>query len=139
MAKQEQTNFNILKQLSRERIRESRILFAKRKFSGAYYLAGYSIELALKAYYCKQMSFPPKDTKDLYCHNLETLLLSCGLKESLLNDIKTNHDLGAKWGVITKWSEESRYLITKKEITRDFLDAIDNKRYGILIWIMKKL
>ena len=139
MANQDQVDYNVLKKLSKDRIREARILLANKKFSGAYYLAGYSIELALKAYYCKQMLFPPKDTEDLYCHNLEALLQSCGLKDMLSKDMKNNSDLGAKWGVIARWSEQSRYKITEGLIARDFLDAIDNKKCGILIWIMKKL
>ena len=52
-----------LETLSETRIREAELLFNDDKFGGAYYLAGYSIECALKACICKQVKefdFPNK-------------------------------------------------------------------------------
>jgi len=132
-------DYKIFKKLSRKRIQEAKILFKEGFNSGAYYLAGYSIEFALKAYYCKQMLFPPKDTKDLYCHSLNTLFQSCGLLGEFEKDMKKNPKLGAAWGTVKEWSEEARYKTFKKEVTANFLDAINNLHNGVLIWIKKKL
>lgn len=135
----DQLDYKTFKKLSSERIREARVLFRKGFNNGAYYLAGYSIEFALKAYYCKQMMFPPKEIKDLYCHNLATLLQSCGLKEQFEDDMKKDHNLGASWGTVNGWSEEARYKVFRKKIVDNFLDAIDNKHKGVLTWIKKKI
>ncbi len=42
-----------LQKLSNIRIREAKVLFAAGEHSGAYYLAGYAIECALKACFAK--------------------------------------------------------------------------------------
>ena len=44
-----------LQKLSNARIREARILFAAGEYSGAYYLAGYAVECALKACIAKSV------------------------------------------------------------------------------------
>lgn len=124
-----------LKLLALSRAEEAELLFKGGYPSGAYYLAGYSIELSLKSYYCKQKLFPPKDTKDLYNHNLETLLQSCGLKSQFDKAVKKDKQLGAAWGVVKDWTEESRYKFHKKEKTEDFLNAVNK----ILLWIKKKI
>lgn len=53
-----------LRGLARARLRESKILLASQEYSGAYYLAGYVIECALKACIARQTlrhDFPNKD------------------------------------------------------------------------------
>jgi HEPN domain-containing protein len=48
-------------ELSDRRIREAKILFDAGEYSGAYYLAGYSVECALKACFAsgvKRFDFP---------------------------------------------------------------------------------
>ena len=132
-------DYKIFKKLSSTRIQEARFLYNKGFYSGAYYLAGYSIEFALKAYYCKQMKFPPRETKDLYSHNISTLVQSCGLKKQFEKDIKKDHNLGGFWGTVKEWNEEARYKIFKKRTVENFLKAIDNKSKGVLTWIKKKL
>jgi len=56
------TNYKDLKKLSTLRIEEAKVLLDNNKYSGSYYLAGYSIELALKALWSKNVpakSFVP--------------------------------------------------------------------------------
>ena len=51
------------RQLALCRLEEAEVLLRTRKFSGAYYLAGYAIECALKARLAKQTKrydFPPE-------------------------------------------------------------------------------
>jgi hypothetical protein len=134
----DQEGFRVFKKLALERIKEAKLLLEKHP-SGAYYLAGYSIELGLKAYYCKQMWFPPKDTRDLYDHDPTKLLQSCGLKEQFDLDSKNDKNLAAAWGVVKDWSEVARYRIIKKKVAKSFIDAVYNKKYGVLIWIMRKI
>src|SRR5436190_13395208 len=91
-----------IEKLSKERIEEAQILFNSKKFDGAYYLSGYSIELALKAKICRRVGVPNLFTADdtklqsiggisevrraVKTHNLFTLLLFSGLKEKFDND-----------------------------------------------------
>lgn len=132
-------DYSTFKDLSEARIREAAVLFNEGLYNGAYYLAGYSIECALKAFYCKQMQFPPKDVSRLYNHNLNELSESCGLREELNNAMKDDKVLAASWGVASGWSEEARYKIWNKQKAEEILDAINNPQNGVLTWILKKL
>lgn len=53
-----------LQVLARLRLAEAKVLFDNRRYEGAYYLLGYAIECALKAYIAKQTKrydFPEKN------------------------------------------------------------------------------
>jgi len=67
-------NLQKLKDLAFIRIREANLLLQHNNFDGAYYLAGYTIECALKACIAKQVQqydFPDLSTvKQSYTHNL---------------------------------------------------------------------
>jgi HEPN domain-containing protein len=67
-----------LKNISNARIREAKLLFAAGEYSGAYYLAGYAVECALKACFAKAVKrydFPEKGRADkVFTHDLLELL-----------------------------------------------------------------
>ena len=74
---------NDLQKLAEIRLEDSIILFKAGKSSSAYYLAGYCIELALKA--CISKLFQPDVIPDkafvqaIHTHSLENLLSTAGL------------------------------------------------------------
>jgi HEPN domain-containing protein len=90
-----------LQRLSRLRIQEARSLFAMKHYSGAYYLAGYSVECALKACIAKRtqrFDFPDRDRAyKSYTHRLPELLKGAGLSENFDMVTKTDSDLEASW------------------------------------------
>ena len=60
--------------LAELRLREAEALLAAGLPDGAYYLAGYSVECALKACIAKRTrehDFPEKESKDFYIHDLD--------------------------------------------------------------------
>ncbi|HEX7677842.1 MAG TPA: HEPN domain-containing protein, partial [Thermoanaerobaculia bacterium] len=61
-----------LQWLARTRLSEARVLLAAKKYDGAYYLAGYAVECALKACVAKKVrkfDFPDKKLAlDSYSH-----------------------------------------------------------------------
>ncbi len=67
-----------LQRLSNARIREAKILFAAEEYSGAYYLAGYAIECALKACFArgvKRYDFPDRNgAGKVFTHRLQELV-----------------------------------------------------------------
>jgi HEPN domain-containing protein len=132
-----------LQQLAEVRIEEARILLDGGSYSGAYYLAGYSIECGLKACIAKQtkeFDFPdkPEEIRKIYTHNLGQLLNSAKLKDKLEDDMKSNKPLYAYWAYIVDWKEEKRYElgVTEKE-ARDLYEAIADPRNGVLQWLKK--
>ena len=121
-------NIKALKKLSKERIKESELLFSYRRFDTSAYLCGYAVECALKYRICKCLRWPafPEtnsefgDLKFLKVHDYETLLKMTG-KVDL---IKTS--LMAEWSVVVKWNPENRYrpcgTVTKTD-SRDMIDS----------------
>ena len=104
-----------LEKLSETRLREAGLLLENKLYSGAYYIAGYSVELALKA--CIAKNFRANVMPDigvvtkLYIHDLEKLIKFAGLEQKLLYDRKNNPTFDKNWMVVNDWSEEARYEI----------------------------
>jgi HEPN domain-containing protein len=132
-----------LQNLTDLRIREAKILLDGGSYPGAFYLAGYAIECALKACIAKetkQYDFPdkPEQVKQIYSHNLERLLSVAKLKDKLEDDIKSNKDLRAYWNSVVDWNEEKRYELGVQEAeARDLYKAIADPVNGVLQWLKK--
>ncbi len=131
-----------LQQLSELRINEAKTLLDAGSYPGAYYLAGYAVECALKACIAKktnQHDFPDKAlVNSSYTHDLEKLLGVAGLAEAFEQDQKANPNLEAKWSYVKDWREESRYNATiGKNLARDLIDAISDPN-GVLVWLKNR-
>ena len=124
--------------LSELRAREAGALSRARNQQGAYYLAGYAVECALKACIAKKTKrheFPPnrKDVDEIYQHDLNLLIRVAGLQQQLENDMRTNGALAANWNTVKVWSEQSRYAISGLNGS-DLYAAITGTN-GVLPWI----
>src|SRR5579884_1768520 len=106
-------NRNDLQRLAGTRIREAKALFKAGEYSGAYYLAGYAVECALKACIAKgtlKHDFPDKDrAHKSYVHSPSELIKVADLFGDLQSDVRRISALEASWNVVVKWSERSRY------------------------------
>jgi hypothetical protein len=128
-------DFRTLAQL---RADEARILLKNRRQLGAYYLAGYAVECALKACIAKQrkrFELPPKrrSVERMYSHDLEILLEIAGLRTQLDKEIETNGDFAANWDTVKDWTAESRYK-TSGLNAKDLYNAVTGPN-GVLPWI----
>lgn len=128
-----------LQLLASERIADAQGLLATGNWSGAYYIAGYSVECALKACIAKSIraeDFPDKKlANDAYTHNLETLVTLANLtaiRESLR---KLNTHFASNWSVVKNWTEKSRYQLWTESDAREIVDAISHPQDGVLPWI----
>lgn len=142
-----------IERLANERIEEAKILFSSGKYDGAYYLAGYSIELILKAKICKTFGVPnlfcndEKKIQDIAginevrkavkTHNLLTLLIYSGLKEKFDQEKASQKALSLGSSKFFQgWSENLRYNpcgTTSENDCKDLLNIIQD----ILKWIQK--
>ncbi len=132
-------NKSDLEKLTETRLEEAYFLLDEKLFSGAYYLAGYVVECALKACIAKQVKendFPNKELANAsYTHNLAALLGTAGLKKKLE---KQNENIKLNWAVVKDWKETSRYEVSIEETqVQDLFKAIDDTKSGILTWIKK--
>lgn len=128
-----------LQALSEIRLREAQALFRTKHFSGAYYLAGYAVECALKACIAKQIKryeFPDKQrVMDSYSHDLKKLAGLSTLLQSILDRAASNRSFRTNWEIVCQWSEKSRYAITDSIMAKELMDAIMEQDSGVMSWI----
>jgi HEPN domain-containing protein len=88
-----------LKKLAQMRYEDANVLHAGKRYSGAYYLAGYAVECALKACIAgnvKKGDFPDRETVNKsWSHNLESLVGIAGLGTELKGRIDHDQDFSA--------------------------------------------
>ena len=137
-----------LKKLTQLRLKEAKALCNKKLYDGSCYLAGYCIELALKAAICKRMGTPnffgtirPETARAFKIHNLEELITLAGLYTQFNERVNTNIQFGNNWSFIKttiNWSEQLRYQMGRNQVeTQMMLLALTDPQNGILPWIKK--
>ena len=131
-----------LQKLSNTRIREAKILFAAGEHSGAYYLAGYAVECALKACIAKgvqRYDFPDKSlAQESYSHDLVKLVRLADLDSELTSSAGARPRLDASWNLTKSWTEKSRYSVQTKNEAEAIIDAIARRNDGVLAWIKRR-
>ncbi|HEY3792304.1 MAG TPA: HEPN domain-containing protein [Bradyrhizobium sp.] len=129
------------RQLAELRLTEAKLLYANGLASGAYYLAGYAVECALKAVIAagfRANEIPDKSrVNNIYTHNLKDLLNLAGLKSPLENDMNEVSELRESWATISKWSEHARYEIWTSDAATTMLEAVGADK-GLLQWLLKR-
>jgi hypothetical protein len=128
-----------LQRLAEIRLEDAVLLLRNNKASSAYYLAGYAVELALKACAAKLFqnnTIPDKNlVTALYTHSLEQLMATSGLLPELKAAIKADSAFGANWGIVTKWNEASRYEFWDPMAATSLIVAITEKDHGVFPWV----
>ena len=131
-----------LQEIARIRIRESSALLDAGLPDGAYYLAGYAVECALEACIAKRTrehDFPEKTlVNNSYTHKLKDLLKLAELKIELEAVLQSDPLMDANWAIVQDWSEESRYEKWTTQEAEVLLRAIEDKKGGLLPWIMQR-
>ncbi|MEK6303596.1 MAG: HEPN domain-containing protein [Acidobacteriota bacterium] len=127
------------KSLALTRLREARVLLANGEYSGAYYLAGYVVECALKACIAKRTKrhdFPDKTTvNESWTHRPVKLIGPAELEISLAAKIKADPVFGRNWANVIRWGEDSRYELKAEREAVDLIKAISDRRHGVLRWL----
>ena len=139
-------NRNDLQTLADMRVRDAVALLAVGNHAGAYYLAGYAVECALKSCIAKQTresDFPPdpKYVREIYVHDLSELLSKIGveLKDDFDRERKRNAYFDSNWATVKDWSEDFRYSVAVSEkLARSLFEAVTNTKHGVLPWLMKR-
>lgn len=115
------------------------VLLGNKSPSNAYYLAGYAIELGLKACVAAQLSpqtIPDKAIiKRILDHNFNVLVGLAGLADELKRTQAADLDFAANWAVVSEWSPDARYETIDTMSAQTLVEAIGNDRSGVLKWI----
>ena len=128
-----------LLELSRIRLKEATALLQWGLFDSAYYLAGYSVECAIKACIAKvtkRGEFPDKKRVDSsYTHSLKELIKVAGL-EGARNTLANQDPLFKEnWEAVRAWNEQSRYLRHRPESAKTLVAAVGDRQHGVIAWI----
>lgn len=134
-----------IEKLAENKFKEAECLFNNKFPDGAYYLAGYAVELLLKAKVCKTLGIDNffeesslkrlKHPQTFKNHDLGQLLVLSGLYPDFEKKIK-EPTFKAFWSDVIEWSEETRYLTGKSlKEGQDFLTSVKE----ITTWIKSYL
>lgn len=106
---------------------------------GAYYLAGYAVECALKAVIAKrfgQHEWPEKGfVLDVHTHDLMKLVKLADLESDRARDAAANPRLFNNWAVVKNWTEQARYETHAAAKARRMVEAVTDPTDGVLPWI----
>jgi HEPN domain-containing protein len=132
-----------LRQMAEERIKDAKALIRGKRWAFAYYVAGYSVECALKSCILAQMIHtakifdekPPKFRE----HEAEKLIPLAGLADKLTDRLEESRATGdmfrSNWGAVQAWKPESRYEFKTEADARTLFNAITHKPDGVLRWL----
>ena len=120
------------------RVREAKLLLDGSEWSGAYYLAGYAIEYALKACLTKNLQayrMPDKELFKAYIHEIEKLAQLAQLEGARGLHAQADQNFELNWKVVVAWSEESRYRDWTETQARELYEAVTDANHGVLPWL----
>jgi HEPN domain-containing protein len=128
------------RELAEQRLAEAKALLDHGSWDGAYYLAGYAVELALKACIIKMLmnrdAFPDKEfSRNCYTHAIEKLVGLANLDDPRRIDTDADPDLLANWALARDWSEEKRYHRIEKTEAEALFTAVADDKHGVFPWI----
>ena len=127
-----------LQALSKARLIEAKALLKLGLNDGAYYLAGYAVECALKACIAKgsqRHEFPDKQRANAsWSHNLGDLVRVAGL-EAQFKRAHQDASFADNWQIAQVWSEQSRYEKHGPGAAKALVAAIGDRHHGVIAWI----
>lgn len=136
-------NRSDFQKLTRIRMKEAKVLLNNACFEGAYYLAGYAVECAIKACISRETQvhdFPPEwqVVRSYYTHDLLSLVKSAKLDTELKNQEQAMVQFQLNWAIVKDWSERKRYETQiDSKLARDLYLAISHRRNGVLPWLKR--
>jgi hypothetical protein len=106
---------------------------------GAYYLAGYSVECALKACIASaynQYVWPDKQfVVDCHTHDILSLVRLAALERAKNTDAAANPALPLNWSIVKDWNERCRYETHTLAKAVRMVEAVSDLSDGVLPWI----
>ena len=137
-------NRRSFQKLAEARLADAKALLKAKRYDAAFYMAGYAIECALKACIAKKTrlyDFPPKNSREVYTHELEDLLRSAEIGKAFQQDRTIDLKLAQYWEIVKECKPEyGRYDLrgaTRARAAKALLLAIEDRHHGVLQCLSK--
>lgn len=125
-----------------ERVRDAGALLKARRWSAAYYLAGYAVECGLKAcvvaYLKKHVEVIFRErrfSEKCWTHDYDELLRLAQFMARRDADVAADPALRRNWLVAKNWSEAARYERKARIEAEGLFQAVTDPASGVLPWI----
>lgn len=113
-------------------------------YDTACYLAGYTVEYALKARICDHLDveiYPEREYDEVFLtHHFDRLIFLGGLSKKLKDHCEKSFEFNENWDIISSWDVDWRYRQPGTCMSDDSLkiiEALNCPENGVLSWIMK--
>ena len=130
------------RQVALARLTDARTLLRARRYDGAYYLAGYVVECALKACIARQFrvaTIPdPRLVSEIYRrgHELPALARLAGLEFAITAEARRDGQFGSSWVTVQRWTADSRYEVGRARVqAQNLYDSVADPSHGVLRWL----
>lgn len=139
--------FDLTKQqlvsLADAKLQDAKLLLEAGRPGSAYYLAGYAVELMLKAIVTKTIqaeAIPSREfMKDILTHDFDRLVRLARLTDALRSREDEEPQFAARWRIVGEWDEQSRYQFRGLDEAKALVEAIEHAEYGVLQWLRAQL
>ena len=125
--------------LAEAKLLDAALLLGHERFGNAYYLAGYAVEIGLKAAISRQFAADtlpdPKFVRTLYTHSVKELVSAAGLVPALKARQDESPTFSSHWTVVLAWTEEARYRSVDATTARMMVEAVSSDPEGVLPWL----
>lgn len=125
--------------IAEAKFQDAVLLLRNKRYSSAYYLAGYAIEIGLKACIARQItaeSIPDKIfINDTFKHDLRILIGVAGLTLELKKKLDSDVNFAANWAIVSQWKPEVRYEVVDTISAQYIVQAISDPQAGVFQWI----
>ena len=125
--------------LAEEKARDASLLLEHGRYASAYYLAGYAVEIGLKAIIAggfRNDTLPDRAfVNSVYTHRLNELTRLAGLAAELQAKQTASRRFRSNWAVVADWTEQVRYEQKDAVSAKAMVDAICDDQDGVLQWL----
>jgi HEPN domain-containing protein len=132
-----------LVELAETKLEDARFLLGAGRPANAYYLAGYAVELMLKAVISTRFrtdTLPDRAvSSQVFVHDLRKLISLALLELASKEREKADAGFQARLQIVLRWTEESRYDQYGVDEATALVDAVENPEHGVLAWLRSKL
>jgi HEPN domain-containing protein len=130
-------------ELAEAKLEDAKLLLGAGRTANAYYLAGYAVELMLKAIVSarfKTDTLPDRAVStQVFVHDLRKLVGLALLEVALKEREKADAGFQARLQIVLRWTEESRYGQYGVDEAAALIDAVENPEHGVLSWLRSRL